>query len=210
VLAFSTLGLQWSNIQWLVAALSVGLGFGLQEIVANFISGIILLFERPIRVGDVVTLDNTTGVVSRIRIRATTITNWDKQELLIPNKEFITGRVINWTLSDKLNRVVITVGVAYGVDVSRAMALMLEAAQENPNVLEDPKPVSSFEAFGDNALTLLLRTYLGNLDNRLATITALHQAINDKFNAAGISIAFPQRDIHLSTERPLEVRLHRD
>jgi potassium efflux system protein len=210
LLAFSTLGLQWSNVQWLVAALSVGLGFGLQEIVANFISGIILLFERPIRVGDVVTLDNTTGVVSRIRIRATTITNWDKQELLIPNKEFITGRVINWTLSDKLNRVVITVGVAYGVDVSRAMALMLEAAQENPNVLEDPKPVSSFEAFGDNALTLLLRTYLGNLDNRLATITALHQAINDKFNAAGISIAFPQRDIHLSTERPLEVRLHRD
>ncbi len=209
VLAFSTLGLQWSSIQWLVAALSVGLGFGLQEIVANFISGIILLFERPIRVGDVVTLDNTTGVVSRIRIRATTITNYDKQELLIPNKEFITGRVINWTLSDKTNRVVITVGVAYGSDVSRAMALMLEAAKENQEVLEEPKPVVSFESFGDNALTLLLRSYLGGMENRLATITALHQAINDKFNAAGINIAFPQRDIHLSVDKPLDVRLHR-
>ncbi len=210
VLAFSTLGLQWSNIQWLVAALSVGLGFGLQEIVANFISGIILLFERPIRVGDVVTLDNTTGVVSRIRIRATTIINYDKQELLIPNKEFITGRVINWTLTDKLNRVVIPVGVAYGSDVDRCMALMLEAAEENPEVLDDPKPVVSFESFGDNALTLSLRSYLGSMDNRLATITALHKGINTKFNDAGINIAFPQRDIHLSTEKPLDVRLHNE
>jgi potassium efflux system protein len=206
--AFSNLGLEWSSIQWLVAALSVGLGFGLQEIVANFISGIILLFERPIRVGDVVTIDSTTGTVSRIRIRATTIINWEKQELLIPNKEFITGRVINWTLSDKINRVVVTVGVAYGSDVTKAMSLMLQAAEENENVLDDPKPVASFEAFGDNALTLLLRAYLGAMDNRLATITALHEAINRKFDGAGISIAFPQRDLHLNTNSPLEVRLH--
>ncbi|MEW8043023.1 MAG: mechanosensitive ion channel [gamma proteobacterium symbiont of Phacoides pectinatus] len=209
VFAFSTLGLQWSSIQWLVAALGVGLGFGLQEIVANFISGIILLFERPIRVGDVVTIDNTTGKVSRIRIRATTIVNWDMQELLIPNKEFITGRVINWTLSDRVNRVVVSVGVAYGSDVARAMALLLEAARENPNVLHEPESIASFEGFGDNALNLLLRAYLGSLDNRLATITALHQAINDKFRAAGIDIAFPQRDLHLETRAPLDIRLHR-
>jgi potassium efflux system protein len=209
-IAFSTLGLQWSNIQWLVAALSVGLGFGLQEIVANFISGIILLFERPIRVGDVVTIDNITGKVSRIRIRATTIINWDKQELLIPNKEFITGRVINWTLTDKINRIVINVGVAYGSNVERAMQLMLEAADENENVLTDPEPVVTFEGFGDNALTLVLRSYLGSMDNRLVTITALHRAINAKFNAAGINIAFPQRDIHLSADQPLDIRLHRD
>ncbi len=207
--AFSTLGLQWSSIQWLVAALSVGLGFGLQEIVANFISGIILLFERPIRVGDVITLDDTTGVVSRIRIRATTITKYDRQELLIPNKEFITGRVVNWTLSDKMNRVLITVGVAYGTDAAKAMALMLEAADENEHVLKDPKPVASFEGFGDNALTLLLRSYLDSMDYRLDTITTLHQAINDKFNAAGISIAFPQRDLHLDSTEPLDIRLHR-
>lgn len=209
VMAFSTIGFQWSKIQWLVAALGVGLGFGLQEIVANFISGIILLFERPIRVGDVVTLDNTTGVVSRIRIRATTIINYDKQEMLIPNKEFITGRVINWTLTDKVNRVLITVGVAYGSDVNRAMALMLEAARENENVLDDPSPVATFEAFGDNALTLVLRSYLGDMENRLATITGLHEAINRKFIKAGISIAFPQRDLHLDTTRPLDIRISR-
>jgi potassium efflux system protein len=207
--AFTTIGFQWSSIQWLVAALGVGLGFGLQEIVANFISGIILLFERPIRVGDVVTLDNTTGVVSRIRIRATTIINYDKQELMIPNKEFITGRVVNWTLTDKVNRVIVTVGVAYGSDVNQAMSLMLEIAHENENVLDEPQPVATFEAFGDNALTLLLRAYLGNMDNRLHTITTLHEAINRRFNEAGINIAFPQRDLHLDTTRPLDIRLSR-
>lgn len=207
IMAFSIIGFQWSNIQWLVAALGVGLGFGLQEIVANFISGIILLFERPIRVGDVVTLDNTTGVVSRIRIRATTITNYDKQELLIPNKEFITGRVINWTLTDKVNRIIITVGVAYGSDVKKAMGLMTDAAQENENVLQDPKPVATFEAFGDSSLTLLLRAYLGSMDNRLATITALHEAINTKFMKAGIVIPFPQRDLHLSGSDLVRVRM---
>lgn len=197
ITAFSTIGFQWSSIQWLVAALGVGLGFGLQEIVANFVSGIIILFERPIRVGDVVTLDDTTGVVSRIRIRATTITNYDKQEMIIPNKEFITGRVINWTLTDKLNRIIITVGIAYGSDVRQAMDLMLEAAEENDTVLSEPSPIATFEAFGDSSLNLLLRIYLGSMDNRLATITAIHEAINTKFNQAGISIPFPQRDINI-------------
>ncbi|MBV2135373.1 MAG: hypothetical protein B6D72_14160 [gamma proteobacterium symbiont of Ctena orbiculata] len=207
IMAFSIIGFQWSKIQWLVAALGVGLGFGLQEIVANFISGIILLFERPIRVGDVVTLDTTTGVVSRIRIRATTITNYDKQELLIPNKEFITGRVINWTLTDKVNRIIITVGVAYGSDVNKAMELMIETAEENENVLQEPKPVATFEAFGDSSLTLLLRAYLGSMDNRLATITALHEGINNKFLEAGIEIPFPQRDLHLVSANPLRVKI---
>ncbi|HRP98472.1 MAG TPA: mechanosensitive ion channel, partial [Rhodocyclaceae bacterium] len=208
IVAFKTMGLHWSGLQWLVAALGVGLGFGLQEIVANFVSGIILLFERPIRVGDTVTIDGTTGVVTKIRIRATTITNYDKQELVVPNKEFITGRLINWTLTDKMNRVMITVGLAYGADVDRAMALMQEAALENPDVLNDPTPLVSFEGFGDNALTLVLRTYLANLDNRLAVITALHRAINQKFNAAGLSIAYPQRDIHVFASQPLDIRLH--
>jgi potassium efflux system protein len=210
IIAFTNIGFQWSSIQWLVAALGVGLGFGLQEIVANFISGIILLFERPIRVGDVVTLDDTTGVVSRIRIRATTVMNYDKQELLIPNKEFITGRVINWTLSDKVNRLMIHVGVAYGSDVTQAMSLMLEAANENENVLKEPNPMATFEAFGDNTLNLVLRAYLGNMDNRLSTITALHEAINRKFSDAGISIAFPQRDLHLDTTQPLDIRIFQD
>jgi potassium efflux system protein len=113
-------------------------------------------------------------------------------------------------LTDKINRVLVTVGVAYGSDVEKAMNLMLEAAQENENVLDDPNPVVSFDAFGDNALTLVLRSYLGAMDNRLATITALHTAINHKFNASGINISFPQRDVHLDTDKPLDIRLHRE
>ncbi|MCB1967602.1 MAG: mechanosensitive ion channel, partial [Candidatus Accumulibacter sp.] len=121
LLVLNTLGAQWSQLQWLVAALSVGIGFGLQEIVANFISGLILLFERPIRVGDIVTVGDTDGVVTKIRIRATTIRNWDRKELVVPNKEFITGRLLNWSLSDSITRAIVAVGVAYGSDVDRAM-----------------------------------------------------------------------------------------
>ena len=209
VITFNALGLEWSSIQWLVAALSVGLGFGLQEIVANFISGIILLFEQPIRVGDVVTVDNTSGTVSRIRIRATTIVNWERQELVIPNKAFITGQLINWTLSDTVNRLTVTVGVDYGTDTREAMRLMAEAAREHPNVVDDPAPLITFEGFGDNALTLIMRAYLTDVGVRLSTTTELHQAILDKFRAAGISIAFPQRDIHLFTSKPLEMVLRR-
>lgn len=199
--AFYSIGIQWSSIQWLVAALGVGVGFGLQEIVANFVSGIILLFEQPIRVGDVVTVNDTTGTVSRLRIRATTITNWDRQELLVPNKAFITGPVLNWTLSNRISRTIVVVGVAYGSDVARAMRLMAEAARENPEVLEDPPPFTSFEEFGNSALTLRLRAYIGSMDNRLGVTSDLYQAINDKFNRAGIVIAFPQLDIHMDTEK---------
>ncbi len=208
-ISFHAVGLQWSSVQWLVAALSVGLGFGLQEIVANFVSGIILLFEQPIRVGDVVTIDGVTGTVARIRIRATTIVNWDRQELVVPNKTFITGRLINWTLSDTMTRLIVTVGVAYGSDTRRAMALMEEAARERPEVLDDPPPLATFEEFGDNALVLRLRAYLGSVDVRLEALTGLHQAILDKLEAAGIVIAFPQRDVHLEAVRPLEVVLRR-
>jgi potassium efflux system protein len=207
VLLLATLGVQWSQLQWLVAALGVGIGFGLQEIVANFVSGLIILFERPVRVGDIVSVGGTDGVVTRIRIRATTIRNWDRQELLVPNKDLVTGRVLNWSLSDKMTRVVVVAGVAYESDVDAALELMREAAEEHPKVLDDPAPVLSFEGFGDNALTLILRAYLASIDDRVATITDLHKAINRKFAAAGIVIAFPQRDLHLDASRPLQVEL---
>ncbi len=210
VVSFNAIGLQWSSIQWLVAALGVGLGFGLQEIVANFVSGLILLFEQPIRVGDLVTVGETTGVVTRIRIRATTIVNWDRQELIVPNKTFITGDLINWTLSDPINRLIIPVGVAYGTDTRQAMALMLEAAREHPRVLDDPPPSANFEEFGDNALLLTLRAYLNDVDHRLSTRTDLNQAIAERFAEAGIEIAFPQRDLHLDTRSPLELVLREE
>lgn len=207
LLVFSSLGLSWSQAQWLVAALGVGIGFGLQEIVANFISGLIILFERPVRVGDIVTIGDTTGYVTRIRIRATTIRNWDRQELLVPNKEFITGRLLNWTLTDQTNRFTVTVGVAYGSDTGKALQLLSEVARAHDEVLDDPEPLITFEGFGDNALLLVLRGYLASLDNRLTVISQIHQAINERFSAADITIAFPQRDVHLSCEKPLDIRL---
>ncbi len=205
--ALSIIGARWSQVQWLAAALSVGIGFGLQEIVANFISGIIILFERPIRVGDVVTVGDTSGTVTRIQIRATTIRNWDRQELLVPNKEFITGRLLNWSLSDETTRIKVPVGVAYGSDVQRAMALMDEAAREHKKVLEEPPPSVIFDCFGDNSLNLTLRCFVGAQDDRLPTLTQLHESINDKFNAAGIVISFPQRDVHLDASQPLDIRI---
>ena len=210
IIAFNYIGINWGSLKWLVAALGVGIGFGLQEIIANFVSGLIILFERPVRVGDIVTVDNIDGVVSRIRIRATTITNWDRKEYIVPNKEFITGRVLNWTLSNQLNRIVINVGIAYGSDTELARELLLQTAREHPEILVDPAPIATFEGFGDNALNFVLRCYLPNLDNRLATINELHMAIDKALREAGITIAFPQRDVHMDPAHPLEVRVRLD
>lgn len=197
ILSFNAISVGWSKVQWLATALTFGLAFGLQEIFANFVAGLILLFERPIRIGDVVTVDEISGVVSRIRIRATTITNWDRKEYVIPNKEFITGRMLNWTLSDKINRVVINVGIAYGSDVDKAKELLLQVCDDHPLVLKDPVSRATFEGFGDNTLNFVVRTYLPDLDNRLSVIDALHTNIDRAFREADIEIAFPQRDLHL-------------
>ncbi len=202
VVSANTLGLKWESIQWLVAALGVGLGFGLQEIFANFISGIILLFEQPIRVGDVVTIDGTTGAVSRIRMRATTVMNWDRQELIIPNKDLITGRLINWTLSDSTNRIVINVGVAYGSNTRNACELLEQICKEHSNVCDDPVPVVSFESFGESTLNLVVRCFLRTLDVRVRTVHELHTLINERFSEAGLEIAFPQRDLHIRSFPP--------
>ena len=198
-MTFNSIGVRWASIQWLVAALGVGLGFGLQEIFANFVSGLILLFEQPIRVGDVITLGDTTGTVSRIRMRATTVTNFDQQELIIPNKDLITGRLLNWTLTDTTNRVIIQVGVSYDSDPELACSLLREICSNHPNVLSDPPATAYFEQFGDSTLDLKARFYLANLEQRQPTRHDLHAQIRNRFTAAGIEIAFPQRDLHLRT-----------
>jgi potassium efflux system protein len=186
--------------------MSLGLAFGLQEIFANFVSGLIILFERPVRVGDVVTIDAISGVVSRIRIRATTITDWDRKELIIPNKEFITGRVLNWTLTDPVNRVVVKVGVAYGADTAKVSEILLRLAQENPHVLKDPMPRVMLDSFGDSSLNFVLTCFLPNLENRGTVINDLHMAIDREFRQAGIDNAYPQREVHVrSIDVPLPV-----
>ena len=201
------LGFSWAQIQWLVAALGVGIGFGLQEIVANFISGLIILFERPIRVGDIVTIGTTDGVVTRIRIRATTIRDFDRKELLVPNKEFISGRLLNWSLSDPVIRLLLPVGIAYGSDVQQAIDLMKQSAEDNALILDDPKPSVTFDSFGDNSLLLTLRCFVSSVDDRTAARSMLHQVIDQQFRATGISMAFPQRDVHLDTSKPLDIRI---
>jgi len=207
VALFKSVGGTWAEIQWLVAALGVGIGFGLQEIVANFISGLIILFERPIRVGDYVTVGDTDGTVTRIRIRATTILTRDRKELLVPNKEFITGRLLNWTLSDQTTRLKLLLGIRYGADVELAEKIMLEAARAHPRVLDEPPPWVNFQDFGDNALVLELRCFIDSADYRIQVLSDLRHAIDRGFRAADMEIPFPQRDVHLDTTRPLQVQL---
>ncbi|MCD8533240.1 MAG: mechanosensitive ion channel [Verrucomicrobia bacterium] len=197
IVLFNLLGFDFKQFGWVLAALSLGLGFGLQEVVANFVCGILLLLERPIRVGDVVTVSGTTGIVSRIRIRATTVTDWDRKEFVVPNKEFITGHILNWTLSNKLNRVVINVGIAYGTDIEKAVRLLYGLVKNHPDILKDPEPMVTFESFGDSSLNLVVRFFLPDLDRRLLVIHEMHTLIHKQFMEAGIQIPFPQRDVHL-------------
>lgn len=197
ILALNALGVGWSNLQWLVAAVGLGLGFGLQEIFANFISGLILLFERPIRVGDLVTVGQTSGTVSRINIRATTITDFDRKELIVPNKEFVTGQMVNWTLSDRVLRVVIRVGIAYGSDTELACETLLEVAREHPEVLDDPPPTVLFAGFGASSLDIDLRFFVRNIDELVQAKHQIYINIDKRFREKKIEIAFPQQDLHV-------------
>jgi potassium efflux system protein len=197
IIAVNLLGLDWSKAQWLVAALGVGLGFGLQEIVANFVSGLIILFERPIRVGDVVTVGQVTGNVTRIRIRATTITNWDRKELIVPNKTFITDQLVNWTLSDQVLRVVLKVGIGYGSDVALAQRVLEEVIQDNPKILADPAPGVYFVQFGESSLDFELRVFVREIKDMAPLTHELHIAVERALREHGIEIPFPQRDLHL-------------
>ncbi len=197
IVVFNAIGVQWSQLQWLIAALSVGLGFGLQEIVANFVSGLIILFERPIRVGDTVTVGGVSGTVTRIRIRATTITDWDRKELVVPNKTFITEQVVNWSLSDPITRVIVPVGIAYGSDTRRAHQVILDAVRAQPLVLDDPKPTVFFLGFGDSSLNFEVRAFVRELNKRLPLMHELHMAIDQALRDNGIEIPFPQRDLHI-------------
>ena len=173
----ATIGIRWSHLQWLAAALTLGLAFGLQEIFENFVSGIIILFEQPARVGDVVTIGDVSGVVSRIRIRSTTITDWDRKEYIVPNKEFITGRLLNWTLSDTLNRIVINVAVKYTADPERVRGIITKIASQHPVVLPEPAPSCNLESLGHSSLNFVLSAYLPNLDRRSQTMHELHSQI---------------------------------
>lgn len=197
VAVFGFLGVRWGHLQWLAAGFSVGLGFGLQEIFGNFVAGLILLFERPFRVGDVVTIGDLTGTVRRVRTRATTIVDFDNKDIVIPNKTFITERFVNWTLTDTTTRVILKVGVDYASDPEQVRSTLLEIANSHPAVLQNPKPVVLFMLLGNSTLDFELRFFVRELSERLRTTHELHTRIITEFRARGISIAFPQMDVHL-------------
>ena len=200
IIGFEQLGLQWSQLKWIATGLSVGIGFGLQKIIANFISGLIILFERPIRIGDYVTIGDQSGTVSRIKIRATTLKDLDNREILIPNEALISERVMNWTLSSSITRLIVPVGIAYGSDTDAAREIMLEAVKDLPKVLKTPAANVLFMGFGESSLDFEIRVYLNNFDDRVPMTHVVHTEVNKALEAAGISIPFPQRDLNIVSE----------
>ncbi|MBD9413990.1 mechanosensitive channel MscK [Pseudomonas sp. PDM16] len=199
VSALSTLGVSWDKLQWLVAALSVGIGFGMQAIFANFISGLILLFERPIRIGDLVTIGTVTGTVNRIRIRATHITDSDRKEVIVPNQILLTSQLINWTLTDTVTRIVLVYSVNRGADLEMVRKLLLQAAQENSRVLRDPAPNVQLKTYGASTLEHELKVYVRELGDRGLATDELNRRIDQLFQEHDINIAStPKMDVVLS------------
>jgi small-conductance mechanosensitive channel len=199
IAAVAALGFEIGNLALLVSALGVGIGFGMQNMVNNFISGLILLFERPIKVGDLISLDQLLGKVSRIGIRSSTIRTFDGADVIIPNGDLISNRVTNWTLADTRRRVTLPVGVKYGTSARRVIELLEETARANPAVLEDPPPVGLFTAFGDSALEFELRVWSESPDALTVVRSEVAVGIQDALAAANIEVPFPQRDLHLKT-----------
>ena len=204
VLGFGQLGIDWSKLQWIVAALGVGLGFGLQEIVANFVSGLIILFERPVRVGDVVTIGNLSGTVSNIKIRATTITDFENREVILPNKSIITENVTNWTLGNAVTRILIKIGVAYGSDTRKVRELLMSILEDHPDVLSLPAPSVFFISHGESSLDFELRIFVETTGKRLPVTHEINTLINEALTREGYEIPFPQRDIHIIDNKLLQ------
>lgn len=197
VIAFAAAGIDLSSLALLAGALGVGIGFGLQSIVNNFVSGLILIFERPIQIGDTIELQELIGTVKHVGIRASTVRTFDGAEVIVPNADLIAGRVVNWTLSDRLRRMEVAVGVAYGTNPHQVKDVLLEVVRGNSEILENPEPFALFQGFGDSSLDFVLRFWTSNFANWLTIQSDVYFAVHDALDAAGIEIPFPQRDLHL-------------
>lgn len=190
-------------------ALAIGVGFGSQNVLNNFISGLILLAERPIKIGDLVDVDGTFGRVESIGARSTAIKTFDNFHIIVPNSTFLESNVVNWTHTDNLVRISLQVGVAYGSPVRRVEEIMLEIIRAHDRAVMPPDPVVLFEDFGDSALLFKALFWIEMnrpMDQRLV-LSDLRYQLDERFRAEGITIAFPQRDLHIDTLRPLDVRL---
>lgn len=191
-------GIDLTTFNVLAGAIGIGVGFGLQNVVSNFFAGLVIMFERPIKIGDRIVVDQVEGDVIEIGARATTVLTNDNIAILVPNSKFITENVVNWQYNDNNVRFRIPVSVAYGSDAGKVEKLLLEVAKENGDVLEDPPPAVRLLEFGDNGLIFELRAWSASLMHRKGRLTsALNRAIYEKFNEAGIAFPFPQRDLHV-------------
>ncbi len=197
VLALLVLGFDFTKLTILLSALGIGIGFGLQAVVNNFISGFILLFERPVRVGDYIEFGGNWSEIKKIGLRSTNVQTFDHADVIIPNADLITNQVTNWTLTNRLVRIHIPVGVVYGSDVSLVMETLMKCAAANPKVAETPAPHVLFMRIGDSSLDFELRVWALDADEMLFAKSELHQEIDRSFREAKIKIAFPQRDLHL-------------
>lgn len=198
-------GLDFGSLALIFGALSVGIGFGLQNIVNNFVSGLILLFERPIKTGDWIVVGGTEGYVKRIRIRSTQIQTFDRADVIVPNSDLISSQVTNWMLYDMSGRLRLPIGVAYGSDTQLVKEVLLKIADDHPSVLTDgsaPAPKVLFMGFGDSSLDFLLLAHIRNIDERLQVISDLNFALDAAFREHGVEIPFPQRDVHLRSMPP--------
>jgi small-conductance mechanosensitive channel len=199
VIALNLVGIELKNFIVLGGALGIGLGFGLQNIVNNFLSGLILLFERPVRVGDMIMVDNERGRVQKIGLRSTIIETLERSELIVPNSHFISQTVINWTLSNTVARLKIEVGVAYGSNIEVVLSVLEEIARANPKVMPDPAPGAFLVKFGQSSLDFELHVWLADVNEKLSTQSKISRQIAERFSDLGIEIAFPQMDVHLRT-----------
>lgn len=197
IFAFSAIGISWSKLQWVFTALSVGLGFGVREIFGSFVSGAILLLERPIRVGDKVTVGNFKGIITKIRLRSTTLIDEDNMEVVLPNQAFVTDRFINWTLNNTITRIQIVMKINSGADLLLVRQLLLQAASEAEKVMKEEEPSVNLTQFGDGWVEHELNVYVAELDDRSATRNFLYQRIDQLFNEHQIKLAFNHLDVHL-------------
>jgi potassium efflux system protein len=196
-LALLALGFDLTKLTILFSALGIGIGFGLQAIVNNFICGLILLFERPVRVGDYIELEGKWAEIKRIGLRSTTVQTFDRADIIIPNADLISNQVTNWTLTDRFIRIIIPVGVAYGSDVPLVIDTLIKCAAAHPDLAKTPEPQVLFRSFGESSLNFDLRAHTSKIEERLPIISEVCQEIDRTFRQAGIEIAFPQRDLHL-------------
>jgi potassium-dependent mechanosensitive channel len=202
LLAVAAAGIDVGRFTLLAGAFGVGLGFGLQAIVNNFVSGLILLYERPIQVGDTIEVGALTGEVKRIGIRSSTVRTWQGAEVIVPNASLITDSVVNWTLSDRQRRLELPVGVAYGSDPEQVIRILTDVARANPEILDDPPPLALFRGFGESSLDFELRAWTARFERGLVTSSDLIRTIYAALQEAGIQIPFPQRDLHLRSVAP--------